>query len=91
MPDRKLELQNAVPARPVEALPARGALPAFMAQGGKQATLASERQALLRELDFYLGRLAELDKIDPYDFTGLKRVYGGHVSRTHTALDELDD
>lgn len=91
MNNRKLDLQTAVPAHPAESVPTRASLPVFLARGGDSPALTNERQVLMRELDFYLGRLAELDQIDPYDFTGLKQVYGGHVSRTHAALDELDD
>lgn len=49
-----------------------------------------DRARLARELDYYLGRVAELDKLDPHDFTGLKRVYGEHVQRTRALLAHID-
>ncbi len=49
-------------------------------------TMPERRARLSRELEFYAGRLAELAKLDPHDFTGLKRVYDGHLHRTRAAL-----
>lgn len=80
----ELQLQSAIPARPVE--------PGAVVRAGTLTSIApfEDRTRLARELDHYLGRLAELDKLDPYDFTGLKRVFGEHVRRTRDELDRLD-
>ncbi len=54
-------------------------------------TMPERRQRLARELEFYAGRLAELAKLDPHDFTGLKRVYDEHLRHTRAALVVTDD
>lgn len=49
-------------------------------------TAAERRQRLARECEFHAGRLAELAKLDPHDFTGLKRVYDEHLRRAQAAF-----
>jgi len=49
-------------------------------------TPSERRTRLAREVEFYAGRLAELAKLDPHDFTGLKRVYDEHLRHTQAAL-----
>ncbi len=44
------------------------------------------RAQLANELAYYEGRLAELRKLDPHDFTGLSRTYQGHVELARRAL-----
>ena len=82
-----LDLQSAVPARGTSAAPARG--PPAAALVTDAATLA-RRSELTGQLQHYLGRLAELDKLDPHDFTGLKQVYREHVRRTQDFLERLE-
>jgi len=81
MNEPKLDLQAAVPE------------PGGYARIGSRPAPAADlpdRARLARELDYYLGRVAELDKLDPHDFTGLKRVYGEHVQRTRALLARID-
>lgn len=44
---------------------------------------------LQHDLAYYQAKLGELDKIDPLDFTGLKRIYSSHVERTRGLLASL--
>lgn len=81
MNEPKLDLQAVAPE------------PGGYARLGNRPTLSADlpdRARLARELDYYLGRVAELDKLDPHDFTGLKRVYGEHVQRTQALLARID-
>ncbi len=81
------QLQPVVPSRPAEAAAAPRTTPLTVVRA---ATPDERRAHLERELDFYVHRLAELDKLDPYDFTGLKQVYGEHVRRTQSLLADCD-
>lgn len=73
--------------RPERPLPSRGphATRDIMTDDPTE-TSQRRRARLADELEFYLGRVAELVKLDPHDFTGLKRVYDEHVRRARAAL-----
>ena len=53
--------------------------PTAIASAVPAETPRERRMRLTRELEFYAGRVAELAKLDPHDFTGLKRVYDEHL------------
>lgn len=72
-------------SKPERPLPAQASVePAALFEDVE--TTAGRRQRLALELEFYAGRLAELAKLDPHDFTGLKRVYDEHLRRTRAAF-----
>ena len=52
--------------------------------------LAERRSKLEHDLAYYRGKLAELERLDPLDFTGLKRLYTTHVEQTSYLLDLID-
>lgn len=52
--------------------------------------LAERRSKLEHDLASYTGKLAELERLDPLDFTGLKRLYTTHLEQTRYLLDLLD-
>jgi hypothetical protein len=78
------ELQTAMPAE-TNAVGPLARVVSLYAQ-----RIDEHRTQLERDLDFYRGKLAELDEIDPLDFTGLKRIYSNHVHRTRELLQSLD-
>ncbi len=79
-----LERQSAMPADP-DAVGSLARVVSLYAQ-----RIDDRRIQLARDLIFYRGKLAELDQIDPLDFTGLKRIYNNHVHRTSALLHSLD-
>ncbi len=81
------QLQPVVPSCPTDVAPVPRAAPLTVVRA---APPGERRVQLEGELDFYVSRLAELDKLDPYDFTGLKHVYGEHVRRTRALLADCD-
>lgn len=72
--------------RPERPLPSRGPYAANDTMTDDPAETTHHHARLVDELEFYLGRVAELVKLDPHDFTGLKRVYDEHVRRARAAL-----
>jgi hypothetical protein len=48
--------------------------------------IEDRRQQLREDLDFYRGKLDELDLMDPQDCTGLRRIYRSHLERTAALL-----
>lgn len=87
MDSRKMQLQTAVPALRSEATPSS---PLSRVVDLYAQRIDEHRLQLEQDLRFYQGKLGELAKIDPLDFTGLKRIYSNHCRRTRELLDSLE-
>ncbi|MDA0821616.1 MAG: hypothetical protein O3C28_04230 [Proteobacteria bacterium] len=53
--------------------------------------LAKRRQQLYDDLRYFESKLKELDKLDPYDFTGLSTIYVRHADNIRKLLASIGD
>lgn len=51
--------------------------------------IEDRKQRLREDLNFYRGKLDELDLVDPQDCTGLRRIYRSHLERTAALLRDV--
>jgi hypothetical protein len=51
--------------------------------------IQERRQQLSDDLAYYEAKLGELTSLDPLDFTGLGKIYRGHVERIRTLLNVI--
>lgn len=54
------------------------------------AELSARRNQLEDDLAIYQGKLSDLRKLDPLDFTGLQHLYTAHVQQIESLLSEFD-
>ncbi len=55
------------------------------------AEIRERRDQLLDDLAIYESKLRDIDQLDPLDFTGLGKLYRGHVILITNLLKEFDD
>ena len=55
------------------------------------AEIRERRDQLLDDLAIYESKLRDIDQLDPLDFTGLGKLYRGHVILIRNLLKEFDD
>ena len=58
---------------------------------GYAAEIRERRDQLLDDLAIYESKLRDTDHLDPLDFTGLGKLYRGHVIQIRNLLEEFDD
>lgn len=51
--------------------------------------IEDRKQRLREDLNYYRGKLDELDLVDPQDCTGLRRIYRSHLERTAALLRDV--
>lgn len=54
------------------------------------AEIQARREQLADDLAIYRGKLQDLKKLDPLDFTGLQHLYTAHVQQIESLLDEFN-
>jgi len=52
--------------------------------------IAARKSQLLDDLSIYQGKLSDLKRLDPLDFTGLQYLYTAHVRHIENLLCEFD-
>ena len=56
-----------------------------------QNEISARRSQLEDDLAIYQGKLHDLKRLDPLDFTGLQHLYVSHVNHIQQILNEFDD